>query len=466
MASQREMQKIRAVQVGFVMRSYRESFVREDGRKGLTQEELLERMGDVDDQFAQRYSHATVSRWESGRTRPSADRIRAFGRAVSLSETEVAGLLLLAGLASDFDSASGELAVPEDGAASADEESTGWGPAAGQVTTSPSYPALGLFLVKRFLSLATLIVTLGFVLSFADWENAPVAVIFVCFTAAVVLAQGFIFPGYDVPLREFFWVSIFFLLSTPLLEFAPILMDHYNFYVIGDFAGTPVPYVLALLVNLVLATVAGSMYHLLWVRQYSRVGPRRLAFRRAALVAGCPVVLVYGIVAVITNLAVTIQFAVLFASFAAVFTSLLLIRDPSLKPSERDQRILFPTAVAAALVSGATGLILILFVYASPNLPSILPDHNLVASWDINFEELGFSREEALQRMNVGYLWHAMCLFIYMLFIVAGRLLVDLYRLGGGDTAGNPSPAVANVGEAASEVESPHGARRHSSLLL
>ena len=59
------MQRARAVQVGLLMRSYRESFSPEGGRRGLTQEALLERMGSVDSDYAERYSHATVSRWEA-----------------------------------------------------------------------------------------------------------------------------------------------------------------------------------------------------------------------------------------------------------------------------------------------------------------------------------------------------------------------------------------------------------------
>ena len=58
------------------MRSYRQSFSVEGGRRGLTQEALLERMGSVDSNYAERYSHATVSRWESGGTRPTLQRLK------------------------------------------------------------------------------------------------------------------------------------------------------------------------------------------------------------------------------------------------------------------------------------------------------------------------------------------------------------------------------------------------------
>ena len=79
------MQRARAAQVGLLMRSYRESFSPIGGRRGLTQEAVLERMGSVDSDYAERYSHATVSRWESGGTRPTLQRrsSRSWRRSVS-----------------------------------------------------------------------------------------------------------------------------------------------------------------------------------------------------------------------------------------------------------------------------------------------------------------------------------------------------------------------------------------------
>ena len=79
------MQRARAAQVSLLMRSYRESFSPIDGRHGLTQEALLERTGSVDSDYAERYSHATVSRWNSGGTRPTLQRrsSRSWCRSVS-----------------------------------------------------------------------------------------------------------------------------------------------------------------------------------------------------------------------------------------------------------------------------------------------------------------------------------------------------------------------------------------------
>ena len=87
------------------MRAYRQAFVDEDGRRGLSQEGLLRRMSSVEGGASNRYSRATISRWESGSTLPSVERLRIFGETLQLSDMEVAGLILLAGLAPDYESA-------------------------------------------------------------------------------------------------------------------------------------------------------------------------------------------------------------------------------------------------------------------------------------------------------------------------------------------------------------------------
>ena len=99
------------------MKAYREAFVPGLGQKGISQEELLVRMADVDANYSQRFSHTTVSRWESGATRPTVERLRVFGKALNLTDSEVAGLLLLAGLvgggpAASDDAKAGEPAPP------------------------------------------------------------------------------------------------------------------------------------------------------------------------------------------------------------------------------------------------------------------------------------------------------------------------------------------------------------------
>ena len=80
------------------MRAYRKSFPRERGGRGSSQDELLRWMAEADPYYARRTSHVTVSRWESGFTPPTVQRLEIFGRALNLSGTEIDGLILMAGL--------------------------------------------------------------------------------------------------------------------------------------------------------------------------------------------------------------------------------------------------------------------------------------------------------------------------------------------------------------------------------
>ena len=247
----------------------------------------------------------------------------------------------------------------------------------------------------------------------------------------LVLAQGLLFPDPGARLREFFWVTLFFLLTTPLLQFAPIGMDHYGFNAVGGFAATHMPYMLSLLVNLALASCAGLMFHLLWRGQNSEHRERSTVLRRALWTVLPPVGFVYAVCVVISNASVWIQFAVLMPVAAAFFTTFLVLRDPSAHLVENDRQFLLSTTVTIAAVSTILGIATIVGIYLSPDLPMVPPDHNLLGSWEIDFAELGFSREEALDRLNLGYMWHAMCVFAYMVFVVGGNLMVTIYRFGG-----------------------------------
>ena len=276
--------------------------------------------------------------------------------------------------------------------------------------------------------LALLIVG-GYALSAFGWNNAWMPTAYVAFVVGIVLAQGFLLPDREAGLREFFWVSLFFLLTTPLLQFASIRTDNYGFYALGGLAGTQMPYLLALLQNLLLAASAGLLFHLLWKRQYPHDGRGSSTLRRAAGVALPPVALVFAVVTVITNISVSVHLALLLPVLGAAFTGFLVLRDPSFKPNERDRLFLLSTVSVLGMISAVLGMVIILAIYLSPDLPNVLPDHNLLRSWDIDLAELGFTREEALDRLNLGYLWHATWVFAYMFFVIVGSLIAAIYRI-------------------------------------
>ena len=149
-----------------------------------------------------------------------------------------------------------------------------------------------------------------------------------------------------------------------------------------------------------------------------------------------PVALVYLGVVVFSNASIWIQLAVLMPIAAGNFTALLVIRDPTIKPSESDRRIIFATVVIVMVIFTALGIAVAAAIYLLPNVPTVLPDHNLIRSWELDLERLGYTRREALDLVNLGYLWHAICLFIYMFFVVGGHFIVAIYRMGSGSVPG------------------------------
>ena len=427
------------------MRAYRESYVREDGRRGLTQGELLERMGEVDSNYSRRYSHGTVSRWESGGTRPTAVRLQVFGRALGLSDPEVEGLLRMAGLAGEVPvSLPGKVEDGDDGAQTApvvSAEEVGYGL---DLVLLRSLFRLG---VLRCLPLALGTVGLGYLLALLGWDVPGGPVAYTGLVIGAVLAQGFLLPDRDAGLREFFWISVFLSLSTPLVQFSSLGMDHYGLYRIRDLHGTHIPYTLALVANLGLACLAGLMFDLLRGWQYGRGRGTDSAMGRACWVVIPPIALVYATVAVITNISVSVQLGLLLPVLAISMALMLSARDPGLTPSPQARRLLLYGLLGATLVCAPLGIATVMAVVLSPDLPSVLPDHNLLGSWELDFEALGYSREDALHELNLGYMWHAMTVFVYMLFVVGGKLMVTLYGMGGGEdgdqTVSSPQPAVA-----------------------
>ena len=442
---EREVENARYAQLGFVLKAYRRAFQDENGRTGISQEELLRRMGAVDDAVNERFSHATVSRWEAGTTRPTVERLRTIGKALDLSNTEVAGLILLAGLAPTVDAAETEAAGLQAAAVAPTREqapdpqpaeSTGRRddipPPERSVSLMAALRVMGL----RFAVFVLFVVGVGQTFAGLGWDSTWMPVVYVCISIALVMAMAFIFPDRDANLRDFYWVSVFFVMAVPSLQFAPIKMDQFGFYAIGDIAGTHVPFMLCLLVSFATATLCALMFQLLRHWQESRRKPDDNPVVVAALTVLPPIAAAYALVLALSNVSIWIQSAVVMWMLACVFTGHLLLRDPTVSPSQSQRRFLLSATFTIAMVGTTVGFLTIIAIYVSPESPRVLPDHNLFVSWEIDFEERGLTRAEALDRLNLGYMSHATFLFIYLTFVVGGSLLTAVYRMAGGDSAG------------------------------
>ncbi len=307
-------------------------------------------------------------------------------------------------------------------------------PLSGLVTRLGARPTVS-FLLVRCLPLALAIVGIGQAMSFLHWSDTWVPAMYVCLTIAMVSVHPRVFPTRNTGTRDFYWISVFVVLSTPILQFASIGTDQYGFYRIEGLAGTHMPYMFALLVNFALASAAGLMFHLMRQKHRPTDGGVGNALKRAVLVATRPLVIVYAVVLFISSASVWIQILLVFPNLALTFAWLQVLRDPSVDFSDSDRRFFRTASVCSIVIAYVVGIAVISTSYSLPSVSQILPDHNLLQSWQIDFADLGFSREDAMDRMKLGYLLHGTIALAYMTFVVVGQVVIASFNVGrGGST--------------------------------
>ena len=342
-----EFRRLRAKQVGMLMRAYRHSFPVAGPSRRLSQEGLLGLMADVDAQYSERHDHSAVARWESGAIRPTRERLQVFGQALNLSTIEIDGLIGLAGLETDYPvpaATTRSLGDPHNTDSAAAFSSPG--PPGSEEPDpepirdeSPSYVADVLrFSLYRFLLPGAGVAAAGYVLASLGWSATWMLMLYVAAGIGLVLAQGFLRMRRSNHLRELFFISVFFVLSAPLLQVPMIRMDHYGFYAIGNLVNTPVPVLLALAFNLFVALAAGLLFDYLWRWQYSDRG-RRKPYQRAAWVVFPPLALVYACILALSNVGAWIEYLLVLPVLAGVFAAIAILRDDEVSLNEWDRAV-------------------------------------------------------------------------------------------------------------------------------
>ena len=457
MDSETGFRRLRARQVGMLMQAYRRSHAGHGVRRGLSQERLLELMGRVDPRYMDRYDRSTVSRWESGEILPSVERIRVFGRALGLSPAEVSGLVSLAGL----DTAEGRVQTaqsrrPPKGAGSDKErlpDSPGDlgqpSPAAATDGTDdiPNARYLTRYAWSRFLLPGLFVALAGYFIATLGWNSSFMLAVYVGGAISALTAQGFWRLRRSDDLAELLYVTVFFQLSIPLLHAPLTRMDAYGLYSLGGLAGTSIPFTLSLLLNLLMATLAGSMFVFLRRWQYSCAAGARSVYSKAAWMVLPPIGLVYGVLLAFSNVGFWIVGLGLFTLVAGVFIALVVLRDRDVSVGEWDRKFLLSTAVAVTIVLSALGLVAILVTYAQPSSYAVT-DQGLFYSWNMDYEALGYSPEEYVERSRLAVTWASLTTVAYMVIVMGGKLIVTIYRLDVGVSPPSASaPAVVTDGD-------------------
>lgn len=392
---------------------------------------------------------------------------------MNLSETEVEGLILLAGLAPDFESAGehadGPVSLPDpveqagpSGHPSAVSTTTGAG---GDEPQTPVLfnPALR-FLAFRLLLPALYVVVAGYALSAMGWNDDWMPLAYLMVTSLLVMTQTFVWPDRREDLGDLYWASMFILLACPAFRFAPLGLDQYGFYRIGDLAGTHLPHMLMLLVAVALAGISAVTFQSLWTWQTSGPRAERSVLARATWAVMPATLLSYGPVIVLSGTAVWLQSTVVMPLLAGTMVAMLVIRDPGTHPDRAQCRFLLYAAFTMGIVASTLGAVIIAMVYWTPDLRMVLPDLNLLGSWEIDFHQLGYTSEQVVKRLDVGYMWYSMCVFAYMVAVAGGSMLIAVYRLDGKAGTG-PDAVHSETPEESLSVRHDAGAGMLRSLL-
>ena len=454
MAIDPDLRRTRARQVGLLMQAYRRAHVPNGGRRGLSQEGLLDLMGQVDHSYLNRYDRSTVSRWESGATLPTKERLEVFGRALDLSPDEVDGLLSLAGL--DTYATVGPIAeiqttpgpsdisdIEEAPTADAPDPAGGGDVAedsGGTYTSSHTRFAMR-YVWSRFALPGSVVALAGYFTATLGWDSPLMLAIYVGGALCGLTAQGLWRLRRSDDIGDLLFVTVFFLLSVYLLQAPLTYLDTYGLYSIGSLAGTSIPFTLSLIMNLFVATMAGLMFVRLRIWQHSSRSGEKSIYGRAAWIVLPPVAFVYAFILLFANIGLWIAGLGLFTLLAGIVAALLVLRDRDGSIGEWDRKFLICITVAVVTILATLGVVAILVSFSHP---SSYPDTALALfySWEKDFDALGYPADEYHERSRLSTAWASLITLAYMVIVVGGKLIVTTYRLDGGDSAMPSAAAV------------------------
>ena len=443
-----ETQKIRAKQVGIMMRHYRSSFPVEGGRAGLTMEDVLERMARVN----QRYESAapsTVSRWESGETMPRKKRLQEFGIALALSQAEIDGLVALAGIddRTQPESSNGtEIFGHGPGEVSA--LATGAGPSGLKYAGVFGEMGVRSFVVEtlrrgisQFLLPGLAIVGAGYLLSSLGIAETWILMLYIGLAIGLVTFQGALRMRRADSLRDLLFMSLFFVLSAPVMQVPFVHTDHYGLYLLVDPMDGAQLILIYLAGCLSMALLASLAFDLLWRWQYSGRGAGK-AHHRALLAVGPPLAFVYLCILLFGQLGAWLQYLFVLSVLGGALVTLVSLRDETVTLSMWDRRFLLWSAFMTVLVLTTVASATVLVSYSEFSLLST-KGHTLIHSWEVNHSAWGYSEQELFDRNRISYVWTATAILIYMVIVMGGTLMSTIYRL---DTTDVGTPT-ADIGE-------------------
>ena len=66
----------------------------------------------------------------------------------------------------------------------------------------------------------------------------------------------------------------------------------------------------------------------------------------------------------------------------------------------------------------------------------------------MDFDALGYSADEYVERSRLAVAWTSLTTLAYMIIVIGGKLIVTIFRMGGGESSRAASAAAVATGEA------------------
>lgn len=222
------------------------------------------------------------------------------------------------------------------------------------------------------------------------------------------------------------FMSLFFMLNTPLLQSSFTGMDNYGFHSLPRVSGSITPFALAASFNLLLALTAAILFGLLWNRHYLNASTRTGPFRSAVTVALMPLALIYAPIVFLSTPGGETYFLVVFAILFGAFATVAGFSDPRVRLIEWAAKWSFIATLQLGIAFFIASIVGIVLFYTE--IPHEVADHNRVWNWSTDWRALGYLPPEYANRMLTGFLWTAIAGMAYMVTMVGGYLLTTIYQ--------------------------------------
>ena len=429
-----------AVLVGRLIRSYRDD-MKPNGRR-LSQEGLIDLMAARGEECTADLDRSTLSRWETGTRLAPREFLAALGRVCDIPQHDMDRLMSLAGYRGPGDEGERDSMLAAARDIESRVESLHQDVRSLMDSTDRAEPALhASAVVKSTLRKAVLpgvfALTVGFVLNAMGLNGTLALLVYVLAALALVLGQGvlrWVKPDRDPSERDhvvdLFFISLFFTMNASLLIGALTKADHFGFHTIAAFTNTPVSFLLTMLAHLALSLAGSVMFSVSWSRQY---GPRgsRSAFSRAAWTTLPPLLFVYVILVVFTNLGNWIHFTYIFGILFVAFATIVAFNEPGM--ALRDGGFVLKAAVVVTTLLGALGVIGALAGYLEPSLVMTAEEFRIIPLPEVSSEALGYTDEEGSARWRLGILWMSFATIVYIVTVVGGYLIITISRVTSAD---------------------------------